>query len=247
MVDTIFDELGISDSELKNNRSSLLALVGSMYANAGDTTISILDPKDLTPEEQDKLKELGFSPQGAKGEYVFLQQGQTKKDVNFDKKQSQIKDKPDVTKIDLFLEKQPLITQRLNKVNTEKELSGVIQLFINQMAEKQPEKFGSVIQQQQLIANLLNRLPSQSTVQSEAIAPSPELPDVTNTKKTLDSNTTFNSLFKNINDIEEATQIILRVALGYVDPTLQNSARIRTSINMVKKSIEDAAKEAKKK
>ena len=32
-----------------------------MYANAGNNAISILDPKDLTPEEQDKLKELGFN------------------------------------------------------------------------------------------------------------------------------------------------------------------------------------------
>ena len=244
MVDTIFDELGISDSDLKKNRSSLLALVGSMYANAGNNTISILDPKDLTPEEQDKLKELGFSPQGAKGEYVFLQPDQTKASISFDKKQSQVKDKPDVTKIDVFLQKQPAITQRLNKVNSEKELAGVIQIFINQMAKQQPEKFGKSEQQLQIIQNLLNRLPAKI---EEATTQSPVLPDVTNVGTVLNKNSTYTSLFKNINDIEEATQILLRIALKYVDPIIQNPAKIRTSINQEKANIEAVVKNTKNK
>ena len=112
------------------------------------------------------------------------------------------------------------------------------------MAKQQPEKFGKSEQQLQIIQNLLNRLPAKI---EEATTQSPVLPDVTNVGTVLNKNSTYTSLFKNINDIEEATQILLRIALKYVDPIIQNPAKIRTSINQAKANIEAVVKNTKNK
>ena len=58
----------------KNNQDIVLALLGTMYASAGNTELSIV-PKDAAQAQ--KLKGLGFTPQPG-GNYVFLAPGQTK-------------------------------------------------------------------------------------------------------------------------------------------------------------------------
>jgi hypothetical protein len=241
LVDSIFDELGISDADIKKNRVPLLSLVGSMYSNAGNNTISILDPKDLTPEEQDDLKGLGFSPQGAKGEYVFLQKDQTKKDVTLDKKQDQIKDKPDVIRVDDFIENNPTLKKKLNNINNLKELTDIIQVFIDQMAEKQPSKFGKPDQQLKLIQNLLNRLnptvKEAEEVDTKDTNKQTTQPDAGAIEKIVRNSATWQNLFKNINDTEEATQLLLRIVGKFIDPIMQTSTYLKNSFNTVKKNI----------
>ena len=245
LVDNIFDELGISDSDIKKNRVPLLALVGSMYSNEGNNTISILDPKDLTPEEQDNLKGLGFSPQGAKGEYVFLQKGQTKnqakKDPTFDKKQDQIQTRPDVIRVDDFIDSNPTLKKKLNNINNEKELADIIQVFIKQMAEKQPSKFGKPEQQAKLIQNTLNRLnPTIKEVEAAGVkdtnTPTTQ-PDANAIEKIVKNSATWQNLFKNINDLEEATQLLLRILGKYTDPIVQIPTKVRNSLKNVYKNI----------
>jgi hypothetical protein len=58
----------ISDDDIKKNKKSILAFLGTMYASAGNTQLSVV-PKNVADKEE--LTSLGFTPQPG-GNYVFL-------------------------------------------------------------------------------------------------------------------------------------------------------------------------------
>jgi len=72
LIDNMFRAFGVTDEFIKQNKVLLLALLGSMYAKEGNTSLSILDPKQLSSSEIDQLKKYGFTPQNAGKEYIFI-------------------------------------------------------------------------------------------------------------------------------------------------------------------------------
>lgn len=240
-IDNIFSDLGISDSDIKANRIALLALVGSMYAQQGNTTLSILDPKDLTQGEQNELKNLGFTPQGAKGEYVFLEPGQAKSipQSNFDKKSTTVQTKPDVTKLDTYINKQSSFKKQISRIDTISEFENVVIDIINTLAKYDSLKFSKETQLR-ILNNLKSRIPEktskplQEKTVNDLYKNSPQ--DAVTLSKLFKSNSSFQTLIKNIRDEEEAIQFILRAILKYTSKDL-DSNEIKNAINRVMLSV----------
>lgn len=240
-IDNLFSDLGISDSDIKANKIALLALVGSMYAQQGNTTLSILDPKDLTQGEQNELKNLGFTPQGAKGEYIFLEPGQAKSvpQSNFDKKSTTVQTKPDVTKLDTYINKQSSFKKQISRIDTISEFENVVIDIINTLAKYDSLKFSKETQLR-ILNNLKSRIPEktskslQEKTVNDLYKNSPQ--DAVTLSKLFKNNSSFQTLIKNIRDEEEAIQFILRAILKYTSKDL-DSNEIKNAINRVMLSV----------
>lgn len=234
MIDNIFSELGVTDDNIKTNKINLLALVGSMYAQQGNTSLSILNAKDLTPEEQNQLKDLGFTPQGAKGEYVFLNSKQktNQPDPNkFDKKSKTSVTKPDINRIDTYLNKQSSLKKQIAKIDTVAEFESVVKDIVNTLAKYNPQKFDKNTQLR-ILNNVKSRLPNKLAEQTVNDLYKNVPADAAILSKLFKNNSSFQNLIKNINDEEEAIQLILRVILKYVTADLDLN-EIKNTINRV--------------
>ncbi len=234
MIDSVFSELGVTDDNIKTNRNYLLALVGSMYAQQGNTSLSILNAKDLTPEEQNQLKDLGFAPQGAKDEYVFLDaksKGKQPTVNNFDKKSKTSVTKPDISRLDTYLNKQSSLKKQIAKIDTVAEFESTIKDVVNTLAKYNPQKFDKATQLR-ILNNVKSRLPNKLSEQTVNDLYKNVPADAAVLSKLFKNNNSFQSLVKNINDEEEAVQLILRVILKYTTNNLDLN-EIKNTINRV--------------
>jgi hypothetical protein len=184
----------ISDDNIKNNQNLILALLGTMYASAGNTELSII-PKDSAQAQE--LKGLGFTPQPG-GNYVFLAPGQTKKQVQ----------KPDVTRAADAISKNSSLVTALKRINNKEELKNLllnITQYVNNNIKSKPE---DVRRDLLAVGNKISLSEKDQTPQ-----------DVTNVIKILDRYTGLKNLLDRIGDREEFKQF-LTVLLSFIDKNL---------------------------
>ena len=124
-IDDLFTSLKIKPEQVQQYKVEIAAFLGSMYANDKDKTLSILDTNSLTSEELAKLKNLGFSPQGAKGEYVWLgdktmSQIQKQSKPTLDKKQI-TPEAPETSRVKNAIENSPSLKTSLQRIDKPEE------------------------------------------------------------------------------------------------------------------------------
>jgi hypothetical protein len=245
LIDDVFNELGVTDDVIKANKIELLALLGSMYASAGDNTLSILDTKELSDTDKAKLKSFGFQPQ-AGGNYVFLGAGETKASY-FDKLQNKTKTQPDVTRVSNAIEKDVAFKRFLGKLDNKNELSSFIlalflykdtkgkvlfdpkQTFATDAGKVRAAMFG-----------LNNRIPNTLT-EEESDDLIRKFPDVQAAYTYIGKSSTLRSLLQNINTIEEFYQLVLRSILPHINPKFKT----KDGVGELKGAIALAANKSK--
>jgi len=196
----------LSDDDIRKNKKLILALLGTMYASAGNTELSIV-PKDAA--EKEELVGLGFSPQPG-GNYVFLKPGQTKATVTtageYDTLQSKNKTQPDVANIDKNLKTKSNYKSLLRRIDTVNEFT---ELILNVFKQTDPNFADDKNKVKSTFFNLRNRIKLKE-----------EEKDVTSVVSTILKDTTFSTLLKKISTTEEAIQLILRNIIPYLNPSL---------------------------
>jgi hypothetical protein len=244
LIDDVFNELGVTDDVIKANKIELLALLGSMYASAGDNTLSILDTKELSDADKAKLKGLGFQPQ-AGGNYVFLGAGETKASY-FDKLQNKTKTQPDVNRVTQAIGKDVAFKRFLGKLDNKNELSSFIlalflykdtkgkvlfdpkQTFATDTGKVRAAMFG-----------LNNRIPDTLTEEEDDLIR--KFPDVQAAYTYIGKSSTLRSLLQNINTIEEFYQLVLRSILPHINPKFKT----KDGVGELKSAIALAANKSK--
>jgi hypothetical protein len=213
-IDDLFSELGITPEEIKANRVAVIALLGSMYAAAGNTEISILDPSKLSKQEQQQLQGLGFAPQEG-GNYVFLEPGQTKAQA-FDKLQSKNKLQPDTDRVGNTIEKRPTLKTLLNRIDTADEFRDLTLSILNQI---DPQLTKDKTKVKSVLFSLRNRIQEI------------ELKDVSVTIQNILKDSTLKNLLQKINTVEEAIQLIIREIIPLLSPKLlKDKTKLKNAI-----------------
>ena len=195
----------ISDEDIKKNKKAILAFLGTMYASAGNTQLSVV-PKNVADKEE--LVSLGFTPQPG-GNYIFLQPGQTKA----------LAQKPDVTRAINAMSKNTSLITSLKRINNKQELVDLlvsITQYINDRLKNSPANIKTDL------FSIGNKI---SLKEEDKISP-----DTENAIKIIDRYTGLKTYLTNINDREEYKQFINNL-LSYVDKSLFNrKADIRGAV-----------------
>jgi hypothetical protein len=204
----------ISDEDIKNNQDIVLALLGTMYASAGNTELSIV-PKDAAQAQ--KLKGLGFTPQPG-GNYVFLAPGQTKAQaLGFDTLQDKNKTQSDIVNVAKTLKTRTTYQSLLKRIDTVNEFTDLILSILNQV---DPSLKNDKTKIKSALFSLRNRIPIKE-----------EEKDVTALISNILKDTTFLTLLKKVNTIEEAIQLILRDVIPYLNPNLiKDKVKLKNAI-----------------
>jgi len=215
----------ISDEDIKKNQDMILALLGTMYASAGNTELSIV-PKDSAQAQ--KLKDMGFAPQPG-GNYVFLAPGQTKAQVqNFDTQADKIKTQPDITRVDKKSGAATTYKTALSRIKTPNDFADLIVKLIpltNTQFQQDTTKVNSAF------SSLRNRIKIQESVA-----------DVDMVVDIIKKDSIFSGLLSNVNTAEEFVQLILRDIVPDLPPALKQGENIKK----VKSAIITAANNYKK-
>jgi hypothetical protein len=203
----------ISDEDIKKNKKAILAFLGTMYASAGNTQLSVV-PKNVADKEE--LVSLGFTPQPA-GNYIFLG-GQTKAQaLGFDTLQNKNKTQPDVTNVSKTLKTRTNYKSLLKRIDTVNEFS---ELILNIFDQVDPGFKNDKNKVKSTLFSLRNR-----------IALKEEEKDVTSVVSTILKDSIFSNLLKKINTIEEAIQLILRDIIPYLNPNLiKDKTKLKNAI-----------------
>ena len=200
----------ISDEDIKKNQDMILALLGTMYASAGNTELSIV-PKDSTQAQ--KLKNMGFSPQPG-GNYVFLAPGQTKAQVqNFDTQADKIKTQPDITRVDKKSGAATTYKTALSRIKTPNDFADLVIKLIpltNSQFQQDKTKVNSAF------FSLRNRIKIQESAA-----------DVDRVIDIIKKDSTFSGLLSNVNTAEEFVQLILRDIVPDLPPALKQGENIK--------------------
>ena len=191
-IDDLFTSLKITPSQVQQYKVEIAAFLGSMYANDENKALSILDTNSLTSEELTKLKNLGFSPQGAKGEYVWL--GDKTKD-QIQKLSADLKfknpEQADSNKTGELIDKNPALKAKLKVIKTTDQLGdlvfGIITLFSNKALK-------TFAKQKTMFSTLYSRVNT-------------EFPNASRLKQAFTkAKDKFNSTYPNAADYKEETQ-----------------------------------------
>jgi hypothetical protein len=240
----------VQDEDINRNKKAILTYLGSMYASAKNTQLSII-PKDEA--EKEELESLGFTPQQG-GNYVFL--GNQTKDQALDKLQATNKTKPDVERVARTIESSSAFRNLLLRINDVNELSNLLlSFFIYRDTKGQPimdpgKRYTSDLNKVKgTMYSLSNRIPSEI---KEAGEPAPVPADVQSIFEFIDGNPTLKNLLLKINEPEEFIQLWLRVILGsnpktnkpFLNPTLVG--KIKANPSLLKTAIAKAANESSK-
>ncbi len=211
----------ISDTDIRNNQDIILALLGTMYASAGNTELSII-PKDSNQAK--KLKGLGFMAQPG-GNYVFLTPGQTKAQAQ----------KPDVTRVFLSMDRNPSLITALKRINTKDELKNLLVNIVNYVNKNLQSKSSDIRTTLFQVANSISLKEEQTNI------------DIENISKILDRYTGLKSLLDRIDTREELKQFLINL-LSYVDKTLYSKrpADIRGAVFAAANTMTNAAQNQKK-
>ena len=216
-IDDLFNELGITPEEIKANRVAIIALLGSMYASAGNTEVSILDPSQLSKEEQKQLQGMGFVSQPA-GNYVYMKPGETAQQIrtgNFDKTSKNTKDQPDVDRVGVEIGKRKDLQKYLKLINRKDELKDLILGIVNIF---NPDLIKDKGKLRTIMFGMRNRITEEEKDASTAI-------------QNILKNPTLINRFKNINNVEEAIQTILREIIPFLNPEfLKDKSQVRGAV-----------------
>jgi len=230
MVDDVFQELGITDDIIQASKVRLLALLGSMYAADGDTTLSILDSSKLNDTEKKELQGLGFISQPG-GNYVFLGKGETKSQF-FDKLQDKNKTQPDVDRVSKTISTRTSVKSLLKRIDTVAEFRDLVLAIFNQNSEfLDPEYKKDKNKIKSVLFNLRNRIQEV------------EAKDVSATVQAILNDSTLKSQLQKINTVEEAIQLILRDIIPYLNDKLTKGDTARKNL---KNALIQAANEFSK-
>ena len=230
MVDDVFQELGITDDIIKASKVRLLALLGSMYAADGNTTLSILDSSKLNDAEKKELQGLGFISQPG-GNYVFLGKGETKSQF-FDKLQDKNKTQPDVDRISKTISTRSSVKSLLKRIDTVAEFRDLVLAIFNQNSEfLDPEYKKDKNKIKSVLFSLRNRIQEV------------EAKDVSSTVQAILNDSTLKSQLQKINTVEEAIQLILRDIIPYLNDKLTKGDTARKNL---KNALVQAANEFSK-
>jgi hypothetical protein len=215
-IDDLFNELGITPEEIKANKVAIIALLGSMYASAGNTEVSILDPSQLSKEEQKQLQGMGFVAQPA-GNYVYMKPGDTAQQLrtSYDKSQKNTKDQPDADRVGAEIGKRKDIQRYLKLINRKDELKDLVTGLIGIIDPNLVKDKGKL---RNIMFGMRNRITEEEKDASTAI-------------QSILKNPTLVTRFKNINNVEEAIQVILREIIPYLNPDfLKKTSEVRGAI-----------------
>jgi hypothetical protein len=215
-IDDLFNELGITPDEIKANRVAIIALLGSMYAAAGNTEVSILDPSQFSKEEQKQLQGMGFAAQPA-GNYVYMKPGDTAQQLrtSHDKSQKNTKDQPDADRVGTEIGKRKDIQRYLKLINKKDELKDLV---IGLVGIIDPNLVKDKTKLRTIMFGMRNRITEEEKDASTAI-------------QIILKNPTLVTRFKNINTVEEAIQVILREIIPYLNPDfLKKTSEVRGAI-----------------
>ena len=223
LIDDIFNEFGVSDDDVKNKKVQLLALLGSMYASEADNTLSILNTDELSDEEKNDLKDIGFNPQPG-GNYVFLGKGETKKSY-FDKLQDKNKTLPAVNKIGDTISQRTSLKNYMSKIDTQDEFKELVLAIFNTLDKDLKQ---DNIKIQSVFTGLRNRIQEIDNK------------DTQNVVNSIVKDGYLKTLFGYIKTPEGAIQIILREIIPFLGPNLKKDS------NKLKNAIRDAFTEYNK-
>jgi hypothetical protein len=191
-IDDLFTSLKITPSQVQQYKVEIAAFLGSMYANDENKALSILDTNSLTSEELTKLKNLGFSPQGAQGEYVWLGD-KTKDQIQKPSADLKIKnpEQADSDKTGELIDKNPALKAKLKVIKTTDQLGdlvfGIITLFSNKALK-------TFAKQKTMFSTLYSRVNT-------------EFPNANRLKQAFTkAKDKFNSTYPNAADYKEETQ-----------------------------------------
>jgi hypothetical protein len=216
-IDDLFNELGITPEEIKANKVAIIALLGSMYASAGNTEVSILDPSQLSKEEQKQLQNMGFISQPA-GNYVYMKPGETAQQIRtgtFDKTSKNTKDQPDVDRVGVEIGKRKDLQKYLKLINRKDELKDLILGIVNIF---NPDLIKDKGKLRTIMFGMRNRITEEEKDASTAI-------------QNILKNPTLINRFKNINNVEEAIQTILREIIPFLNPEfLKDKSQVRGAV-----------------
>ena len=204
MIDDVFNKYGISDEDLKANKLGLAALIGSMYASSGNTSLSILSKDQFNDDEKEEVAKLGFSPQPG-GNYVFLKTGQTKAQY-FDNLQNKNKTQPNVARTSKALTKNASLKSILKRIDTADEFRDLVLAILNNV---NPQFVADKSKVKSALFSLRNRI--QEADQAK---------DVTSTIQAVLKDSSIASSLKNIKTVEEVIQLILRDIIPLLNPNL---------------------------
>jgi hypothetical protein len=184
-----------------------------------EETVSLVDPKEFGFTAQE-ITDAGFAFEPTSKRYIKLAKGEKKptkggaqQPTTHDKTQGSIATTPDVDRLSAGIQKRKNIMQYFGRIDTPDELG---QLLIGLIQRLEGGKFTP-----QEVSAALSA--SRSNL-AEA-----ELPHVKELFDLLDKDVSIKTLLTNINDVKEASQTILRVALAFVSPRFTDG-NIQTAI-----------------
>ena len=204
---------GLSDEE----KSSILGIIGSMYQAEGGT-VSIVNTKDLDPAYAKKIMAMGFGNAGPGKGYVFMEPGEAGKaaasNVGFDKKTSQ-KTEPDVDRLGKSIQGKQTLEQYFDTINKKEEVTQLVLGLLNMYDTSKLDK--------QKLDTALTTAVSRINEQTSA--------DVEKLLQFIERDVQIKSNLSRIDNVEEAIQTILRVALVFInDDFKQNKAQLKQAI-----------------
>ena len=205
MIDDVFSKYGISDEDLKANKLGLAALIGSMYASAGNTSLSILSKDQFDDSEKQEITKLGFSAQPG-GNYVFLKTGQTKAQY-FDNLQNKNKTQPNVDRANKALNKNTSLKSLLKRIDNPDEFRDLVLGILNSI---NPQFVADKSKVKSALFSLRNRIQEADV----------EAKDTTSVIQAILRDSSITSSLKNIKTVEEAIQLILRDIIPLLNPNL---------------------------
>lgn len=219
----------------KEVKLKVLALLADMYIQDNpEETISLVDPKEFGFTAQE-ITDAGFAFEPTSKKYIKLAKGEkkptkggTQQAAGFDKTQNSTITAPDVGRAEKALLNTSQLEQYFFTINTPDELA---QLLIGLLQRFNKGKFTP----QQVNTTLSN---ARSNLMEAQVQFSP---DVKRLLDAIDKNNLLSSRLSDINDVKEASQMILRVALPFVNPKLTHG-NIQTAI---KQAQEHFAKDPK--
>jgi len=245
-IDDLFKLLKITPSQVQQNKVEIAAFLGSMYASDENKALSILDTSSLTSEELTKLKNLGFSPQGAKGEYVWLGD---KTMSQIQKPSADLKSKnpltPDSDRVGSTIEKNSSLKRTLALIDKPNELGELIFAILSTYVDDSLKTYDK---QKAIFNTLVGRIDSKyknaslvrtatnyakklfTTKYPDAKSYSPisndsptstdfKEKDTTNILTQLKSMSVLKTALSKINTPEEAIQVIIREFIPFLGKT----------------------------
>jgi hypothetical protein len=211
LEEAMIDQL--SDEDIKKNKKAILAFLGTMYASAGNTQLSVV-PKNVA--EKEELTNLGFVPQPG-GNYVFLGDKTKAQALGYDTLQDKNKTQSDVSNISKSLKTKSTFKSLLRRIDTVKEFTDLILTIFDQVDSSLKNDKTKV---RSSLFSLRNRIPVKEVET-----------DTSNVIQAILRDGIFTNLLKRINTVEEAIQLILRDIIPYLNPNLiKDKVKLKNAI-----------------